>query len=251
MPKIDGWATFETILEMGGRRPKVIFLTGVDSSAAALGAVRLGAEDWLVKPFEEPALLMQLDALLRPRRVIVRGGELGVRGTVGVLTFVRCGLSAEYAGVEPLRCGGPGSAVVLDTAKAGCEVGMAALLSQPPFNLTALSKATVSGPPVASRGCRDAPPGSAGGCLRVQRPVCWSPCIDQEMARRARIFSARVRVEVIKQRLRLPDCPSLERLAEDVGLIDGPHLSRVFTRYEQTRPGLYRGKIQDESRSVH
>ncbi len=99
MPKIDGWATFETILEMGGRRPKVIFLTGVDSSAAALGAVRLGAEDWLVKPFEEPALLMQLDALLRPRRVIVRGGELGVRGTVGVLTFVRCGLSAEYAGV--------------------------------------------------------------------------------------------------------------------------------------------------------
>jgi AraC-like DNA-binding protein len=206
--------------------PKVIFLTGVDSSAAALAAVRLGAEDWLVKPFEEAALLMQLEALLRPRRVIVRGGELGVQGTVGVLTFVRCGLSAEYGGVEPLRSHDPGSAVALDTAKAGCEVGMAALLSGPPFNMTSLSKATVSALSYVSRSYRDVSPGPLAETLGLSTNSLLQ-LFRREIGLTPRDYIARVRVEVIKQRLRLPDCPSLDRLAEDVGLCDGPHLSRV------------------------
>ena len=65
MPGLNGWQVFERLLEYrNGRRPKVIFATGVDSSAAAVAALKLGAEDWIVKPFEESALLMRLGALL-------------------------------------------------------------------------------------------------------------------------------------------------------------------------------------------
>jgi len=36
----NGWAVFEQLLQVGGRRPKVIFLTGIDSSAAAADQTR-------------------------------------------------------------------------------------------------------------------------------------------------------------------------------------------------------------------
>jgi YesN/AraC family two-component response regulator len=241
MPKVDGWAVFEQLLQMSGPRPKVIFLTAVDSSGPAAAAIKLGAEDWITKPFDESSLLMQIRALLQPGRIIVQGGELGARGTIGVLSTLRCGLSAEYRSSGHL---------VFDAASAACETGMAALLSQPPINLTALSKVTAAAlhhvstkyPGVNVDGLAHALGLSTNYLLQLFR---------QDLGLTPRDYIARVRVEVIKQRLRLPECPSLERLAEEVGLCDGPHLSRVFRRYVQAPPGLYRGNIQDGSRSVH
>lgn len=60
-----------------------------------------------------------------------------------------------------------------------------------------------------------------------------------------REYIARVRIEVIKQRLSEPACPSLDRLAEDVGLCDAAHVHKMFIRYAQGRPGAYRVSSQD------
>lgn len=57
-------------------------------------------------------------------------------------------------------------------------------------------------------------------------------------------FLARVRVEVIKQRLCEPGCPSLERLAEEVGFCHASHLCRTFVRYVDIPPGRYRRNMQ-------
>jgi CheY-like chemotaxis protein len=56
MPGVDGWQVFDRIRLMAPR-PKIVFLTAVDRSEAAVTALQSGADDWIVKPFEEPALL--------------------------------------------------------------------------------------------------------------------------------------------------------------------------------------------------
>jgi DNA-binding response OmpR family regulator len=75
MPGVHGWEVFERLRQIRGQRPKVIFLTGVDSSIAAVAALKLGAEDWIVKPFDEDVLRQQIRSLAQRHRMHVREGS--------------------------------------------------------------------------------------------------------------------------------------------------------------------------------
>ena len=46
MPGLDGWQVFEHVRQRP-HPPRVIFLTGIDNSAAAVYATQLGAIDWI------------------------------------------------------------------------------------------------------------------------------------------------------------------------------------------------------------
>lgn len=144
LPAMDGWEVFERLRSMSGTRPKVIFVTGVDSSAAAVTALKLGAEDWVVKPFDESALLRQLRLLFPTARPIrIQGGEIGHRATLAVVALARCGIPVEYQAHHSAPSN-PNEVVHLDAAGAATEGGLRAMLGQPPLNLTALSPATAA-----------------------------------------------------------------------------------------------------------
>jgi len=247
MPGMDGWEVFERLRGMSRRRPKVIFMTGVDSSVAAVAALKLGAEDWIVKPFDESALLRQLRLLFPTARPIrIQGGELGDRATLAVVARARCGIPVQYRAHHPVPSN-PTEVVVLDAAGAATEGGLRAMLGQSPLNLTALSPATAAAlHHVSARYSRV-------NVTSLARAVGLSTDSLRQRFKRdlgltPRDWITRVRVEVIKQRL-TPDLP-LERLAVEVGLCDAPHLSRVFARYVGESPGLYRDNRQDDTGNI-
>ncbi len=142
MPDLDGWQVFERV-QQRPRRPKVIFLTAVDHAAAAVYALQLGAVDWIVKPFEEPALLMRLRSLLPTARSFrIQGADLGTRGAIVVLASLCSGVQVDYR-AQAAATSPQDRAFVLDAAGADSETGLAALLSQPPLGLT-LGPATIA-----------------------------------------------------------------------------------------------------------
>jgi DNA-binding response OmpR family regulator len=65
MPRVDGFAVLRE-LRSRTARPRTIMLTAVDELSAALDAVRLGANDYLTKPFGSTELLACI------RRVLAR-----------------------------------------------------------------------------------------------------------------------------------------------------------------------------------
>jgi CheY-like chemotaxis protein len=129
MPGIDGWQLFEHISSQGTPRPKVVFLTGVDSSAAAVAALRLGAEDWIVKPYDAAALIQQLTGTLAPKRIVLRGGSLGAHGTIAVASSVGCGLAVRYLASVAHR--DSACEAVIDATRTDSEAGLAAVLRAP------------------------------------------------------------------------------------------------------------------------
>jgi two-component system nitrogen regulation response regulator GlnG len=56
LPGVSGFELLEEI-RAAGRRPLVVVMTAQDTLRAAVNAMRLGAEDYLVKPFDLPRLL--------------------------------------------------------------------------------------------------------------------------------------------------------------------------------------------------
>ncbi len=64
MPGIDGLALQRVLVERGARLP-VIFITGAADVASALAAMRLGAVDFLEKPFDSEALLERIRLAIR------------------------------------------------------------------------------------------------------------------------------------------------------------------------------------------
>jgi YesN/AraC family two-component response regulator len=237
MPRIDGWHAFEEIRALRAWPPRVIFLTGIDHSAAAVAALKLGADDWIIKPFEEPALLMQLRSLLPARRpIILTGGHPGTRASVAVVLHTRCGLPVDYG--PP-----PANSHALTVPPGHDEADLVAVLSQSPIGLTELSRPTRTVLHRVSRRYADASVEGLAGDLGLSRGHV-SERFRQEVGLPLVDYIARVRVEVIKQRLAMPGRPPLERLAEEVGLCHASHLSRVFAKYVGMSPGQYRTNMQ-------
>jgi YesN/AraC family two-component response regulator len=244
MPSVDGWQVFEHLGAMTQQRPKVIFLTGVDSSVAAVAAVKLGAEDWIVKPFDEGMLRQQIRSLLRPQCIRVQGGDIGMRAAIAVLIAVKHGVFAEY-GRGPVEAPTAHDRVSVDVGRASTVSEMAALLNVPLLNLS-VHPVVVAAVHHIAKHLPDVNVESLAQGLDLSSNYVLQ-LFRRELGLTPRDYIARVRVEVIKQRLGQPHCPSFEQLAEEVGLCDASHLSRVFTRYVQTPPGLYRGNIQADS----
>ena len=62
LPEVDGWQVMEKIKPCG---IPVIFLTAMQDVADKVKGLRLGAEDYIVKPFEPLELLARIDVVLR------------------------------------------------------------------------------------------------------------------------------------------------------------------------------------------
>jgi two-component system copper resistance phosphate regulon response regulator CusR len=77
MPGASGWDLLLEIREQGDEVP-VIFVTGRESVEERVRGLRMGADDYLVKPIEFDELLARIEAVLRRRRELadIRFGEL-------------------------------------------------------------------------------------------------------------------------------------------------------------------------------
>lgn len=76
LPDESGW-NFYAGLRAGGDETPVMFLTACHTVADRVPGLRLGAEDYVIKPFEFPELLARIDVVLRHvRRETIRVGEL-------------------------------------------------------------------------------------------------------------------------------------------------------------------------------
>lgn len=64
LPKLDGFAVLSAMRERG-LRPRVLVLSARDQVADRIRALDLGADDYLVKPFDLDELLARLNALSR------------------------------------------------------------------------------------------------------------------------------------------------------------------------------------------
>ncbi len=69
MPGVTGWE-FLAELRAEGNDTAVIFLTGRDTTEERVKGLRLGADDYIVKPFEMAELLARIEAVVRRRRAM-------------------------------------------------------------------------------------------------------------------------------------------------------------------------------------
>jgi DNA-binding response OmpR family regulator len=67
MPGTNGWEMLTALREAGDEVP-VIFVSGLDSPEVRVRGLRLGADDFVVKPFSFDELLARMEAVLRRRR---------------------------------------------------------------------------------------------------------------------------------------------------------------------------------------
>jgi DNA-binding response OmpR family regulator len=67
MPKKNGWELLDSLRQAGDEVP-VIFVSGRDSSEEKIRGLRLGADDYVVKPFLFDELLARMEAVQRRRR---------------------------------------------------------------------------------------------------------------------------------------------------------------------------------------
>jgi two-component system copper resistance phosphate regulon response regulator CusR len=67
MPGTNGWELLTSLREAGDEVP-VIFVSGLDSPEYRARGLRLGADDFVVKPFSFDELLARMEAVLRRRR---------------------------------------------------------------------------------------------------------------------------------------------------------------------------------------
>lgn len=81
MPALDGFGLAEQVRRTDGRIP-ILFMTALDDKTAEQRGFALGADDYVVKPFDTDILLLRVGALLR-RANIERSRTL----TVGNLTM--------------------------------------------------------------------------------------------------------------------------------------------------------------------
>ncbi|MGL4667285.1 MAG: heavy metal response regulator transcription factor [Saezia sp.] len=64
LPKVDGWTVLQTLRSTGKNMP-VLFLTAKDQVKDRVRGLELGADDYLVKPFDFSELLARVRTLLR------------------------------------------------------------------------------------------------------------------------------------------------------------------------------------------
>jgi two-component system OmpR family response regulator len=80
MPRMDGWELCRALA--GDRNRGLIILSARDETTDRIQGLELGADDYLVKPFEFGELLARVRAVLRRRQPdlarVVRAGELSI-----------------------------------------------------------------------------------------------------------------------------------------------------------------------------
>lgn len=85
MPKKDGFTLAKEIREVNSDIP-IIFLTAKAMKEDVLAGFKLGADDYMTKPFSMEELLLRIEAILR-RSAIVKSDEVQEIYKLGKLTF--------------------------------------------------------------------------------------------------------------------------------------------------------------------
>jgi DNA-binding response OmpR family regulator len=65
LPRVDGLEAMRRIRALGGRRTAIILLTARGEESDRIIGLRLGADDYIVKPFSPAELVARVDAVLR------------------------------------------------------------------------------------------------------------------------------------------------------------------------------------------
>lgn len=74
MPRVDGWAVLSELRRRG--ETPVIMLTALDQDIDKLQALRIGADDYVVKPFNPVEVVARAQAILRRSGGAVQGGVI-------------------------------------------------------------------------------------------------------------------------------------------------------------------------------
>jgi len=101
MPKMDGWTFIKQLRSMQDFAfVPVIFLTALDSSKDRVLGFRLGADDYLPKPFQAEELVVRVATALRRRTAM----EMGLRSQAGFAARGRAGFHGrlEQVGLPSL-----------------------------------------------------------------------------------------------------------------------------------------------------
>jgi DNA-binding response OmpR family regulator len=69
MPQMDGFAVLECLADLPHPAPPTLVLTASHNAADVQRSVKLGARDYLSKPFDDRQLLMRVNRLFRTQRV--------------------------------------------------------------------------------------------------------------------------------------------------------------------------------------
>jgi two-component system OmpR family response regulator len=75
MPRLDGFGVLEQMKRLGNRTPTMV-LTARNQSADVQQAIKLGARDFLTKPFEDFKLLSRVARLVRAAQARPSSGPL-------------------------------------------------------------------------------------------------------------------------------------------------------------------------------
>jgi two-component system response regulator ResD len=75
LPGLDGLEVMRLLREMGGERVSIILLTAKGEEADRIDGLRLGADDYVVKPFSPAELVARVEAVLRRSEVETEGPE--------------------------------------------------------------------------------------------------------------------------------------------------------------------------------
>ncbi len=78
LPGLDGFRVLKALRERGGRMP-VLILTARDAEADKVRGLKLGADDYVTKPFGVLELLARVEALLRRGAALVPVGKTTLR----------------------------------------------------------------------------------------------------------------------------------------------------------------------------
>jgi two-component system response regulator ChvI len=107
MPRMDGMTLLERLREK--TTLPVIFLTSKDDEVDQVMGLRMGADDYIIKPFSQRLLVERIRALLR-RRDLTRGAPAGASAAAVEPPMVRGDLTLD---VERHACMWKGQAVTL------------------------------------------------------------------------------------------------------------------------------------------
>jgi DNA-binding response OmpR family regulator/HPt (histidine-containing phosphotransfer) domain-containing protein len=106
LPEMDGLELCQKARQSGQTLP-ILMLTAQDSSAAKITALNAGADDYVVKPFDEPELMARIRALLRRSSSnplpVLTWGDLWLNSSTHEITYggILLDLSAkEYSLLE-------------------------------------------------------------------------------------------------------------------------------------------------------
>jgi len=228
MPQMSGLEAFESLRATQPGVP-IIFVTAVDNAETAVTAMRLGAFDYVTKPFsEERIVAVVIRAIASAAGVVsVVGRDVGFAAAAAVLASVRGGVPST---LTP-------TGIVVRTVQAD-GLSFAELYTRIAPEAAAISEFIAR---VAAY------LGTHYARVNVEylaeaiglTPNHLSRVLRDETTMTAKEYVTRVRIEVARYLL-VQTRDTLEVLAERVGLCDASHLTRIFRQHVGMTPGAFR-----------